>query len=362
MMEKLKVGIIGFGKMGQKYAKEIPGNPLLELAYICDTNAEARKMAEALYPNAAVIDDENIVFVDKEIVAVVLSTLADARPGQIQKAIKAGKHILAEKPIADDIRTEWELVNEIERSGLLVVVNLFNRMAWYHQTIIDFIRSGEIGELAIVRISHQTPGHMPQEGHIAEGPAFHDCGMHYVDVARWYAASEYDTYHAQGVRMWSYTDPWWLQVHGTFKNGVVFDITQGFVYGHMAKDQTHNCYVDIIGTKGIARMTHDFKKATVQLHGISKTIQKIDNFNDKKIDVIIDVFARSIIEGRNLGFPTVRDSVIASDMSWKMLEDAAKNALPCIGQPEEMDEIMARRKTLKNGYGLPVASLIAVTT
>ncbi|MDR0412556.1 MAG: hypothetical protein LBH61_01945, partial [Dysgonamonadaceae bacterium] len=101
---------------------------------------------------------------------------------------------------------------------------------------------------------------------------------------------------------------------------------------------------------------HDFKKATVQLHGINKTVIMADDFNDKKINVIVNVFARSIIEGRNLGFPTVRDSVIASDMSWKMLENAAENALPCIGKPEDMDEIMARRRTLKNGYGLPTPS------
>jgi hypothetical protein len=35
-------------------------------------------------------------------------------------------------------------------------------------------------------------------------------------------------------------------VHGTFANGIVFDITQGFVYGHLAKQQPHNCYVDAI--------------------------------------------------------------------------------------------------------------------
>ncbi|MDR2805112.1 MAG: gfo/Idh/MocA family oxidoreductase, partial [Dysgonamonadaceae bacterium] len=220
--------------------------------------------------------------------------------------------------------------------------------------IIDFIRSGEIGDLAIVRIAHQTPGHMPQEGHNPEGPAFHDCGMHYVDVARWYADSEYDTYHAQGIRMWSYIDPWWLQVHGTFKNGVVFDITQGFVYGHLAKTKTHNCYVDVIGTKGITRMTHDFKKVTVELHGIHTTIKKTHDFNDKKIDVMVDVFARSALAGKNLGFPTVKDSVIASDMAWKMLDDARQNALPCIGKPEDMDEILNHRSALKEGYGLPL--------
>ena len=32
-------------------------------------------------------------------------------------------------------------------------------------------------------------GLVPGEGHEHEGPAFHDCGMHYVDIARWYAES-----------------------------------------------------------------------------------------------------------------------------------------------------------------------------
>jgi hypothetical protein len=42
--------------------------------------------------------------------------------------------------------------------------------------------------------------------------------------------------------MWGYKDPWCVQAHSTFVNGVVFDITQGFVYGHLAKKQPHNCY------------------------------------------------------------------------------------------------------------------------
>jgi myo-inositol 2-dehydrogenase/D-chiro-inositol 1-dehydrogenase len=88
--------------------------------------------------------------------------------------------------------------------------------------------------------------------------------MHYVDVARWYANNEYKTWHAQGIRMWDYKDPWWVQVHGTFANGIVFDLTQVFVYGHLAKQQPHNCYLDAIGTKGVARMRHDFSTATVE--------------------------------------------------------------------------------------------------
>jgi len=213
---------------------------------------------------------------------------------------------------------------------------------------------GEIGDLAVIRVCHMTPGHMPLEGHDPEGPPFHDCGMHYVDVARWYAQSEYQSWHAQGLRMWGHKDPWWVQVHGTFANGVVFDITQGFVYGHLAKEQPHNCYVDAIGTKGVARMRHDFTEATVEMFGVRNTICKTAAFNDKKLDVMVDAFARSILAGRNLGFPRARDSVIASEVSWAMLKDAISHEPPVRGTPEEMREILETRRKMVNGFGLPV--------
>jgi len=339
--------------MGRGFAAAMLESELWEVAAVYDINAQARELAQKQVPNAAIYDAPNAIFCDKSIDAVGLFTLADARPEQIRQALANRKHVLAEKPIGADVNTEWKMVKEIEASDRLVAVNLFNRNAWYHKDIQQFMEDGEIGDLAVIRICHMTPGHMPLEGHDPEGPPFHDCGMHYVDVARWYAKSEYETWHAQGLRMWDYRDPWWVQAHGTFANGVVFDITQGFIYGHLAKEQTHNCYVDAIGTKGVARMKHDFTEATVELHGVNKTIRKTAPFNDKKLDVMVDVFGRSILAGKNLGFPQARDSVIASQVSWAMLNDAILNDPPVRGTPEEMLQILGHRATLANGFGLP---------
>lgn len=198
-----------------------------------------------------------------------------------------------------------------------------------------------------------TPGLAPGEGHEYEGPAFHDCGMHYVDITRWYAGCEFKTWHAQAIRMWNYKDPWWLQCHGTFENGIVFDITQGFVYGQLSKDQTHNSYVDIIGTKGIARMTHDFKTAVVELRGVNQTERIEKPYGGKNIDVLCDLFADSIYENKlNPQLAIARDSALASEYAWKFLEDARHHDLPAIGNLETLDEIRERRKHMTNGYGL----------
>src|ERR1700677_2966207 len=268
MTRRLRAGIVGYGRMGRGFVAAMQQSDDWEIAAICDASDRARELAGRSAPGAQILSDPEPIFSDPSIEVVGLFTLADARPQQIRTALGFGKHILAEKPLGADIDTEWQLVKEIESSDRFVAVNLFNRNAWYHKDMLAFIAEGEIGDLAIVRVCHMTPGHMPTEGHEPEGPPFHDCGMHYVDVARWYAKSEYDKWHSQGVRMWDYKDPWWVNVHGQFKNGVVFDITQGFVYGHLAKQKTHNCYVDVIGTKGICRMNHNFIDATIEMHGI----------------------------------------------------------------------------------------------
>ena len=351
---KIKVAIIGFGRMGQMYCKEMQYSGEWDILYICDTNPDAREKARNIVTaSTRIVSDEDILFNDPQVEVVGLFTLANSRKEQIGKAVRTHKHIIAEKPIADTQEKELEAVNLTEHADIFSTVNLYLRNAWYHQAMKQFIQEGEIGELAILRICHMTPGLAPGEGHEHEGPAFHDCGMHYVDIARWYAESNYKTWNAQGIRMWDYKDPWWIQCHGTFHNGVVFDITQGFVYGQLSKDQTHNAYTDIIGTKGIVRMTHDFKTATVELHGVNRTLCLQQPFGGKNLDKLCKQMAASIRSGiRDNRLPSLRDSIEASHYAWSFLEDARHNCLPSIGNLQTLEEIRERRKHMKNGYGL----------
>ena len=318
---KIKVGIIGFGRMGRFYWDAMRKSGRWDIAYICDTNPASRELAKELSPESYVIEDNQKIFEDESVQVVGLFTLA-----------------------------------------VFSTVNLYLRNSWYHNLMKEYIRQGEIGELAIIRICHMTPGLAPGEGHEYEGPAFHDCGMHYVDIARSYAGCEYRTWNAQGVNMWNYKDPWWIQCHGTFQNGVVFDITQGFVYGQLSKDQTHNSYVDIIGTEGIVRMTHDFTTAVVDLHGVNQTLRVEKPFGGKNIDVLCDLFADSIEAGqRDPRLPLLRDSAIASEYAWKFLQNAHMHDLPAIGDLRTLEQIRERRKNMKNGYGLLHSNLPQIT-
>ena len=163
-MDKIKVGVIGFGRMGELYLRSMRDSGRWEIVYICDVSPVARKEAAAAFPEVTVIGDEDIIFNDSDIQAVGLFALADSRKSQIIKAVNAGKHILAEKPIAYAIEDERELVAISEKSSVISAVDLYLRNSWYHNTMKEFIESGEIGELAIVRICHMTPGLAPGEG------------------------------------------------------------------------------------------------------------------------------------------------------------------------------------------------------
>lgn len=346
--KKYKIGIIGMGGMGFRFLKSFLASPRWEVAAICDLNETRLAAAKELAPEALLTRKSADLMTDPEIDAVGIYTLADIRPKLLRDALRAGKHVVAEKPIADSIPAERELLEDIEKSDRIVAVNMFNRNAWYHEEILSFIRQGQIGETAIVSIRHQTPGLMPTEGHGPEGPPFHDCGMHYVDVARWYAGSEYGKWHSQGVRMWDWRDPWWINVHGTFQNGIVFNITQGFVYGQLAQTGINNCGIEVIGTKGVVKMQHNFRTATIDFHGVSHTETKTGPYGDKKTDVMCERFAQALDTGDASLLPSARDSVIASEVSQAMLDAAsAPGVSPSIGSAKEMEEILEHRRALK---------------
>ena len=125
------------------------------------------------------------------------------------------------------------------------------------------------------------------------------------------------------------------------------------MYGQLAKDQTHNSYVDIIGTKGIARMTHDFRTAVVDLHGVNVTERVERPHGGKNIGKLCDIFADSLASGiRQDTLPTFRSSMEASMYAWMFLEDARSHDLPAIGTEKELEAIRHRRSMMSDGYGL----------
>ena len=96
----IKAGIIGFGRMGEMYLKEISKSPLWKIGAICDIDHEALEIAGRLAPKGTLLtENENDIFESEEIDVIILSTLADARKDHLFKAVESKKHVITEKPI-----------------------------------------------------------------------------------------------------------------------------------------------------------------------------------------------------------------------------------------------------------------------
>ena len=280
--------------------------------------------------------------------AISVNTLSDARPALIRAALQAGKHVLAEKPLASTPEEEDALLSDINHSDLLVAANLFNRNASYLHMAREFIASGEIGQLAVIRIDHCTPGRRftdPNErldefrqDYAVEGHVLTFCGMHYVDVARWFAGSEVKEYSVRAARFFDSLYENHFLVHGTFENGIVFELNNSFSYATFADERIAHCGQQFIGSSGVIRLTHDFKTVTLQMHGRTRTVDRTMPYGGKKLDIYYDEFARALDTGDASRLPTPADSVIARKLSLEMSERAVQGKVQSFGNRSEFEK------------------------
>jgi predicted dehydrogenase len=345
---KHTIGTIGAGNMGVAHIKALAEHPRWDLRYVCDLD-ESRLRAVAEHAPATILTrDYSHILRDPEIDAVSVNTLSDARPALIRAALKAGKHVLAEKPLATTPKEEESLLKDIECSDRLVTVNLFNRNAPYLHMAREFIASGEIGELAVIRIDHVTPGRRFTDpiqrldedrlDYAVEGHVLTFCGMHYVDVARWFAGSEVKEYSVRAARFFDSHYENHFVVHGTFENGIVFELNNSFSYSAFADQRFSQCGQQYIGSSGVVRLTHDFKTVTLQMHGRNKTVDRTMPYGGKKLDVYYDEFARALDTGDASRLPCAIDSVVARRLSLEMSERAVQGQVASFGKRGEFEE------------------------
>lgn len=100
-------------------------------------------------------------------------------------------------------------------------------------------------------------------------------------------------------------------------------------------------------------MSHDFKTAVVELHGVHDTLRIEKPYGGKNIDTLCRLFAESVRTGMfHPELPRLGDAAIASAYAWKFLEDAQTHEMPSIGDLQTLEAIRERRRHLTEGYGL----------
>ena len=126
-MKKIKAGIIGFG-VGQKHFEAIHNYKKAEVKIICEKNLNKISIMKKKFPNIKITNNENEIFLDKEINLVSIASYDDDHYPQILKCIDNKKNIIVEKPMCLTLRQLKNIKKMISKSGLKITSNLVLRV------------------------------------------------------------------------------------------------------------------------------------------------------------------------------------------------------------------------------------------
>jgi predicted dehydrogenase len=201
----MRVGIIGCGLIGQKRSAALAGAQLVA----CADRDEARAKALASkFPGvrASANPDEiaNAADVDIVIVATPHESLA---PLTLQ-AIRAGKHVLVEKPAARSADELAPVAAEAHRLGRLVRVGFNHRYHRAFRQARELVTSGALGPLMFLRARYGHGGRLGYEKEwraipeVSGGGELIDQGVHLIDLSRMFLGDFVDVQGHAATFFW----------------------------------------------------------------------------------------------------------------------------------------------------------------
>ena len=192
IMKELNICVVGCGMIGKEHIERIQNRIRgAKVVAVCDVFAEgAKKGAEIAGTGTKIYSDFNEAIADSEVTAVMVTT-----PGQFHKdpviaAIKAGKPVFSEKPLANTAADCKAVVDAEMASGKhLVQVGFMRRYDRGYRQVKELLESGKFGAPMVVKCTHRADG-------VAESyttaMAVTDTAIHEIDCLPWLINDEWD--------------------------------------------------------------------------------------------------------------------------------------------------------------------------
>lgn len=150
MEQKLRIGLIGFGGMGSKYARMIYQNmvPGMKLTGVCCRNAEGQRVLREEFPGVSIYESTEIMEDrEREYDAVLVVTPHISHVPIAMQMAKLGKHILMDKPAGISAGEVEKLVAYCEEKGLAFGMIFHNRCLPAFRKVRKLLADGALGEL-----------------------------------------------------------------------------------------------------------------------------------------------------------------------------------------------------------------------
>ncbi len=182
--------VIGCGLIGRKRVNALGKNPAL--LYTCDLDAARAVELAKLAPGCTAVTDYNTVLADGRVTAVIVSTLNASLAPITLAAVRAGKHVLVEKPGALNAAQLRTIRDAAQRTGARVRLGYNHRFHPALQKARELVDGGALGPLLFLRARY---GHGGRKGYDREwradpalsgGGELIDQGVHLIDLAGWF--------------------------------------------------------------------------------------------------------------------------------------------------------------------------------
>ena len=202
---KIGLGIIGCGLIGNKRARALGSSFKLIACY--DASRE-RSERFALDHHARSCSSVSMVLQNPQIQAVLISTLHDSLASLTLAAVRAGKHVLVEKPAARSARELLPVVAAAKKARVQVRVGYNHRCHRAFRKAREIVDAGKLGPLMMIRGRYGHGGRLGYEKEWRADPKksgggeLIDQGVHLIDLARWFLGDFKEVYGFAQTLFW----------------------------------------------------------------------------------------------------------------------------------------------------------------
>lgn len=122
MRNKIGVAIVGYGYWGPNLTRNFYENPNCDLVMLCDKNTKRLSSVSEKYPGLSITTHFEVVINNPNVDAVVIATPVSTHVQLVEAALKHGKHVLVEKPLATSTKDARKLVNLAKKKKRILLV------------------------------------------------------------------------------------------------------------------------------------------------------------------------------------------------------------------------------------------------
>lgn len=207
-IEKIKIGLLGAGWIGQHHGNNIINNQYAELTAIADTDkTKMQNFQKKTGSSASIYEDYQVMLKRDDIDAVVIATPNFLHSEQAIASADAGKHIYLEKPMAINLEDSRKIAKKIQKAGVKSAMGYhrrFNPLVQYAKQLQD---QGKLGEMVMVESDYIH--HIPADWDIWEwagqkntgGHPIHGGGGHNIDLLRYFCGEVEEVSCYKDIRM-----------------------------------------------------------------------------------------------------------------------------------------------------------------